>query len=84
MKLRDAVKAFGEECQASSTPEEGSPMIHFGIEGRYPVYDETMTSVGNERLNEIIDSFDMLPMQPDFVSSNEVMESITLSLYDMP
>lgn len=84
MKLRDAVKAFGEECQASSTPEEGSPMIHFGIYGRYPVYDETMTSVGNERLNEIIDSFDMLPMQPDFVSSNEVMETITLSLYDLP
>lgn len=84
MKLRDAVKAFGEECQASSTPEEGIPMIHFGIYGRYPVYDETMTSVGNERLNEIIDSFDMLPMQPDFVSSNEVMETITLSLYDLP
>lgn len=84
MKLVDAVKAFGEECQASCTPEEGNPMIHFGSYGRYPVYDETMTSVGNERLNEIIDSFDMLPMQPDFVSSNEVMESITLSLYDMP
>ena len=84
MKLRDAVKAFGEECQASSTPEEGSPMIHFGIYGRYPVYDETMTSVGNERLNEIIDSFDMLPMQPDFVSPSEVMKTITLSLYDLP
>ena len=84
MKLIDAVKAFGEECQASCTPEEGNPMIHFGSYGRYPIHDETMTSVGNERLNEIIDSFDMLPMQPDFVSPNEVMESITLSLYDLP
>ena len=84
MKLIDAVKAFGEECQASATPEEGNPMIHFGIYGRYPVHDAAMTSVGNERLNEILDTFDMLPMQPDFVSPSEVMDTITLSLYDMP
>lgn len=84
MKLIDAVKSFGEECQVSCTPEEGSPMIHLGIYGRYPVHDETMTSAGNERLDEIRDSFDMLAMQPDFVSPNEVMDTITLSLYDLP
>lgn len=83
MKLIDAVKAFGEECQASWTPEAGAT-IHFGIYGIYSIEPETASDKGIEMLREIADSFDRMPMQPDYVLPEKVMDTVTLSLYDMP
>lgn len=80
MKLIDAVKAFGEACQFSWTPEDGA-VIHFGSTGIYEMEPETATDEGILILREIADSYDMMEIKPEYNMPDKVMECVVLSLH---